>query len=213
MSKDESPHPYIKLFSRMLGLFAEDPIDFKTTQFLIKARSKFEVFAERTAAKQKKPNKDIIALGGEAPLYDIYSIIVKLFARDREAGERVIKSMSPQCFIDADPFETNEELLKINRSLMILCNQAALKGRDMKWLFTVLDPEKKGALTYEEFTASIREILKLWITEEDCMEICKYIDVDNTEIIDFKNFCRIPFKEITSKVDDKRWYVNKCDFL
>jgi len=92
---------------------------------------------------------------------------------------------------------------------MILCNQAALVGRDMKWLFTALDPEKRGVLTYAEFKAGIRDIMGLWITDADCDALCRYIDEEKSEVINFKNFNRIPFKEVTSKVYDKRWYVDK----
>jgi len=45
------------------------------------------------------------------------------------------------------------------------------------------------------------------------MAICEFIDKDKTEIINFKIFSSIPFKEITSKVFDKRWFVHKWDFL
>ena len=79
----------------------------------------------------------------------------------------------------------------------------------MKWLFTGIDPEKKGLLTYAEFASGVRDILGVWITEEDCMAICEFIDKDKTEIINFKIFSSIPFKEITSKVFDKRWFVHK----
>ena len=96
---------------------------------------------------------------------------------------------------------------------MILCNQAALVGRDIKWLFTSVDPEKKGMLSYDEFKMGIRDVMGLWINEEDCDALCKFIDEDGSEVINYKNFSRIPFKEIVSKVNDRRWFVDKCDFL
>lgn len=34
-------------------------------------------------------------MGGEAPLTEIYAVIVKLFAKDRAAGERVITQIQP----------------------------------------------------------------------------------------------------------------------
>jgi len=96
---------------------------------------------------------------------------------------------------------------------MILCNQAAIVGRDIKWLYTQLDTEKKGHLTYEEFTTSMREAMNLWITSEDCMSVCRFIDEGKTGVINFKNFSRIPFKQITGQVSAPRWYIHKCDFL
>ena len=194
----------------MLGIFTQNPIELQTLQFLIKARDKFEPLAKRCEKKQKNPNKKIIAYGGEAPLYDIYQIIIRLFAQDREAGETVITKLRPHCYTES---ETNEATLKLNRTLMILCNQAAIVNRDIKWLYTQIDTEKKGKLTYTEFTNNVRDSMGLWITKEDCIAICRFIDSDNTGVINYKNFSRIPFKNITHTVSDKRWFVHKCDFL
>lgn len=72
----------------------------------------------------------------------------------------------------------------------------------MKWLFTSLDPEKKGVLTYDEFTHGVREVMGLWITPEDCHDVCLHIDEDRIGEINFKNFNTIPFKEIISRVGD-----------
>ena len=96
---------------------------------------------------------------------------------------------------------------------MILCDHASKAGRDMKWFFTAVDPEKKGILTYAEFAMGIRDILGIWITEEDCFAIWEFIDKDKLEQINFKNFSSIPYKDIIAKVYDKRWFVHKSDFL
>lgn len=120
-------------------------------------------------------------LGGEAPLAEIYSIVVKIFSKNREAGERVITQLRPHCFIDSENDEEQDvDALTINRSLLLLCFHASKNGRDMKWLFTNMDPEKKGLLTYDEFSNAIRVILGLWITKDDCFAICKFLDEENT---------------------------------
>ena len=77
----------------MLGVFTPNPIDDKTVLFLTKARSKFNHVAKRWA--RKKSSKNITSLGGEAPLTEIYGIIVNLFAKDRSAGERIITQIQP----------------------------------------------------------------------------------------------------------------------
>lgn len=63
----------------------------------------------------------MIPFGGEAPLTEIYNIVVQLFEKDRTAGERVISKLQPHAYTNS---EENMKVLKINRSLMILCNHA-----------------------------------------------------------------------------------------
>jgi hypothetical protein len=88
------------LFCRALGIYTDAPIDTKTMTFLSKARSRFAQVQARYMKKQK-PSKAVMHLGGEAPLIEIYELVVRLFEKDRAAGESIIGRLQPDLFREA----------------------------------------------------------------------------------------------------------------
>jgi len=194
----------------LINVLTNKPIDSYTCLFLTKARAGFvEIqnrFVKQFAAKLSWDQ------GGEAPLTEVAELISKLFRKYRTCGESILEKLEPACYKTVNN-DRDAYILRIEKTLMLLCSKIAKTGRDLKFVLNSLDPENKGSMLFSDFIRGIRKLFDVWISETECFELCQFLDKEGSGRITAATLNRINFKECTQRAYASDMLVTKCDFL
>lgn len=79
-------------------------------------------------------------------------LIAKICKRNRDAGERIISSF------------TRESITRLEVTIIKVCGTMARMGRTSDFIFHLLDVNRGGYVTYDEFIDGIRHKLNIWVT-------------------------------------------------
>ena len=180
----QNQHTYGVLFCRFLGLFHPRPLPHHLAIYLLVVGEAFNSLAEKY--RPRRPEKfaeqyDLLQYGGQASLIDLMELITKICKGDRSAGERIISNLT----LDLDN--------KVEITLLKVCGTMARMGRDPKYMFEILDLDQGGAVDYHELVDGIRLKLNIWVSQEEAVDLCGYIDETGIG--------QITLEEWTSKVN------------
>jgi len=129
-------------------------------------------------------------------------LIVKICNGNREAGERIISHL------------LTDNMNRLDLILLKICGTMARMGKNPRYIFDLLDVDHSGQLDYHEFVDGIRYTLNIWVTQEEAVELCSYLDHEETGLVSYTEWVsRVNFKEYTSKAKSEAARVTKADFL
>lgn len=75
------------------------------------------------------------------------------------------------------------KLITLNSNLII-----AKMGKDVKYLYQILDKDQGGTLDTEEILLGLKEKFNVYFSPEEATEVCNYLDQDGSGDVDFEEF-------------------------
>jgi hypothetical protein len=196
-------HSYGVLFCRFIGVFHPRPLPHHLAVYLLVVSEEFSSLSERSRPRRSEKfaeQYDLLQYGGQTSIIDLMELIVKICKGNRQAGERVIANMQP----DTDN--------KIELTLLKVCGTMARMGKDPKYMFEILDLDQGGAVDYHELVDGIRLKLNIWVTQEEAVDLCAYIDESGMGQISLEDWTsKVSFGDFTER--EAMDMVSKANFL
>jgi len=197
-------HPYGVLFCRFIGVFHPRPLPHHLAVYLLVVSEEFTSLTERNRPRRSEKfaeQYDLLQYGGQASVIDIMELIVKICKGNREAGEHIIRDM----LTDVES--------KIDLTLLKVCGTMARMGKDPKYMFEILDLDQGGAVDYQELVDGIRLKLNIWVTHEEAIDLCTYIDEAGIGQITLEDWsAKVSFGDFTER-EAAVGMVSKANFL
>jgi Ca2+-binding EF-hand superfamily protein len=100
-----------------------------------------------------------------------------MFESDRRSCEVMLRLCKPETITEPEYI-----IFKLNHRLSKL-------GKDVDSLFNMLDEDKGGTISREEFLAKARVYMDMPISDNDLGKAFNYIDADNDNLINKEEFC------------------------
>mmetsp|Transcript_30758 Transcript_30758/g.27207 ORF Transcript_30758/g.27207 Transcript_30758/m.27207 type:complete len:238 (+) Transcript_30758:67-780(+) len=73
-------------------------------------------------------------------------------------------------------------------SLMKICHKIAKMGKDIKYLYQLLDKDGGGTLDPVEILQGLKDSFNIYFSREEALEVTKYLDSDGSGDVDFEEF-------------------------
>eukprot|EP00347_Sterkiella_histriomuscorum_P001583 403371470 len=211
---------YAAYLGRLIGVISpqlekdQNEVILKSLVFFKDLQTKWiKTAVEKYSIKIADEQINNLSQGGECSICDIIDEIRIAFKDDREILERLLNAFKPEQLAKID--ENNMPALKkfqLDYCLTKIIYKVSKIGKDIKYIYEVLDQDKSGSLDRNELISGLRNQLGIYIPEEESEELVKYLDSDGSGDIDFKEFSRkINFKDLQQK--QHAYTISKVQFL
>lgn len=76
----------------------------------------------------------------------------------------------------------------LNFSLIKICHKVAKLGKDVKYIYGVLDEDGSGSLDPQEILVGLKDKFSIYFSTEEAENLCKYLDEDGSGDVDLEEF-------------------------
>lgn len=171
-------HPYGTIFSRLLGVFHQRPLNSNLAVYIMVANELFNSYSSkaRSSLGSFAQHYELQQYGGQCSIVDAMEIIMKLCKNQRDRGERIILSLKK----DTDH--------KIDMIIIKICGTMFKMNKNSDFFLEIFNLGEEIRIDYHEFVDAIRIKLNIWVTQEEAEDLCAFIDEDAVGSISYEEW-------------------------